>query len=137
MLKGFYKKEDVKLCIQGMYMEYMIYLENLGLTTFSTLMESAYWTNNFNIIYRRNDFTPTINGARMGLIITQFFTICFSKYFQDIKNIRKICLQCIYVISNVFSKEFKNLFSTRSAIKAYISKSLINYSHWINVDVAF
>ena len=43
MLEGFYKKKDVKLCIQGIYMEYMIYLENLGLTTFSTLVESVYY----------------------------------------------------------------------------------------------
>jgi hypothetical protein len=109
MLEGFYKKEDFKLCIQGIYMEYMIYLENLGLTTFSTLMENAYWTNNFNIISRRNDFTPTI--------ITQFLTIYFSKYFQDIKKLEKYVYDVFASFSTFFQKNSKFCFQRVQLLK--------------------
>ena len=40
------EKELVKVCIQGMFDEYRIHLENLPLSTFATLVEVAKRTNN-------------------------------------------------------------------------------------------
>jgi hypothetical protein len=37
---------------------------------------------------------------------------------------------------NIFFK-FKNLLSTRSTINAFIPKSLINFSHRFDIDIAF
>ena len=40
------EKELVKICIQGMFTEYAVHLENLNLYSFTTLVENARRTNN-------------------------------------------------------------------------------------------
>ena len=40
------ERELVKVCIQGMFDEYRVHLENLSLSTFATLVEAARRTNN-------------------------------------------------------------------------------------------
>ena len=60
------EKKLVKVCIQGMFDEYRVHLENLPFPTFATLVEVARRTNNTilrqrrsNCFLRRN--TPTVN----------------------------------------------------------------------------
>ena len=63
------EKELVKVCIQGMFDEYMVHLENLPLPTFATLVEATRRTNNIvlrqkgsNRFLRRN--TPMVNAIQ-------------------------------------------------------------------------
>ena len=63
------KKKLVKVCIQGMFDEYRVHLENLPLSIFATLVEAARRTNNtvlrqkgVNRFNRRNN--PTVNARR-------------------------------------------------------------------------
>ena len=53
------EKELVKICIQGMFIEYAVHLENLNLCSFAMLVENARRTNN-SISKQRGD------GSRFG-----------------------------------------------------------------------
>ena len=60
------EKELVKVCVQGMFDEYRVHLENLPLSTFAMPIEAAKRTNNTilrqrgsNRFLRRN--TPAVN----------------------------------------------------------------------------
>ncbi|EOY03309.1 H0502G05.11 protein [Theobroma cacao] len=65
------EKELVKVCIQGMFDEYRLHLENLPLPTFATLVEAARRTN--NTVFRQKGLTrfgrrnnPTVNAIQGG-----------------------------------------------------------------------
>ena len=48
------EKELVKICIQGMFTEYAVHLENLSLVSFAALVENARRTNN-SVIRQRGE----------------------------------------------------------------------------------
>ena len=59
----------MKICIQGMFTEYAVHLENLSLASFATLVENARRTNNSvsrqkggNM--RFNKRTPSVNSVQ-------------------------------------------------------------------------
>ena len=63
------EKVLVKVCVQGMFDEYRVHLENLPLSTFAMPIEAAKRTNNTilrqrrsNCFLRRN--TPTVNAIQ-------------------------------------------------------------------------
>jgi hypothetical protein len=70
------------------------------------------------------------------LIVFKKSKIIEKKQQKNLKNIfLHVCI--IFNIFNVFSKEFKILFSMFTAINMSISKSFVYFSHRVNVDVAF
>ena len=63
------ERELVKICIQGMFTEYAVHLENLSLLSFATLVENARRTNN-SVLRQRggggrfNKREPSVNSVQ-------------------------------------------------------------------------
>ena len=70
------------------------------------------------------------------MIVSKQFQIVFLNISKYKKNyVLDVFVSSLASFQNNF--KLKNLFSTRSTINTHISKSLINSSRWVNVDVAF
>src|SRR5262249_5256716 len=63
------ERELVKICIQGMFTEYAVHLENLSLASFSTLVENARRTN--NSVARQREGSTKFNKREPSVNLAQ------------------------------------------------------------------